>query len=500
MGRAPTIAQNVGLLTTANLLMRGVSMLFQIYLTARVGAAGLGLLQLIMTVNLFAMTLGTSGLRVAALYLSAEEYGLRRYGGVRQAMGWCLSAGLVLSALVGGAMAALAEPLALRVVGDVRAVLSLRLLGLTLPLTALSMILSGCFTACGQVRRLVAVEIGDKLATVGFTMALLQRGVAGDLANACAAIVGGNALAAAGSVAVLLVLLARWLRGLDGGETAPGMGRRLVGITVPVALNDYLRSGLGTLEQFLIPWGLARSGGSHTQAMADYGTIHGMVFPVLMFPCTVLYAVADVLVPELARCRAQKNQARTEALVGRCLRLGLLYGAAVAGLLWVLSRPLGQLLYRSDDAGRYLRLFAPTILMLYLDCIVDGMHKGLGQQVYCVRVNTVTSILDVALLFVLLPRWGIAGYYVSFLVSHGVNFYLSIRRLAALVGLRLLWRRTAPGLAAILVACAAVTWLVPMANRWDCVLMAGGVYLGLLALAALLTRPGAGHTMESTQG
>ena len=97
MGAKPTIAQNVGLLTAANLLMRGVSMLFQVYLTARVGAAGVGLLQLILSVNLFAVTLGTSGLRVAALYLSAEAYGLRRYGGVRQAMVWCLTAGLLLT-------------------------------------------------------------------------------------------------------------------------------------------------------------------------------------------------------------------------------------------------------------------------------------------------------------------------------------------------------------------------------------------------------------------
>ena len=300
MGAKPTIAQNVGLLTAANLLMRGVSMLFQVYLTARVGAAGVGLLQLILSVNLFAVTLGTSGLRVAALYLSAEAYGLRRYGGVRQAMVWCLTAGLLLSALVGGAMMAFAEPLALSVVGDLRAVLSLRLLGLTLPLSCLSMILSGCFTACGQVRTLVAVEVGDKAATVVLTMLLLQQGIAGDLAHACAAIVGGNALAAVGSVAVLLGLLRRWLGKLDGGGAMPDMGRRLLGIAGPVAVSDYLRSGLGTLEQFLIPWGLGRFGGSHTQAMADYGVIHGMVFPVLMFPCTVLYAVADVLVPELA--------------------------------------------------------------------------------------------------------------------------------------------------------------------------------------------------------
>ena len=434
MGAKPTIAQNVGLLTAANLLMRGVSMLFQVYLTARVGAAGVGLLQLILSVNLFAVTLGTSGLRVAALYLSAEAYGLRRYGGVRQAMVWCLTAGLLLSALVGGAMMAFAEPLALSVVGDLRAVLSLRLLGLTLPLSCLSMILSGCFTACGQVRTLVAVEVGDKAATVVLTMLLLQQGIAGDLAHACAAIVGGNALAAVGSVAVLLGLLRRWLGKLDGGGAMPDMGRRLLGIAGPVAVSDYLRSGLGTMEQFLIPWGLGRFGGSHTQAMADYGVIHGMVFPVLMFPCTVLYAVADVLVPELARCRAEENQRRIRHVAGRCLRQGFLYAAAVAAVLWLLAMPLGQLLYRSDDAGRYLRLFAPAVVMLYLDCLVDGMHKGLGQQVYTVRVNTLTSILDVALLYLLLPRWGIAGYYVSFWVSHGVNFYLSIRRLGELAG------------------------------------------------------------------
>ena len=334
------IARNVGLLTAANLLMRGVGMLFQVYLTARVGAAGVGLLQLITAVQFFAMTLGTSGLRVAALTLTAEEYGYRRFGGVRQAMAWCLGAGLALSTLVGGLLLALAEPVAVLWVRDVQAIKSLRLLGITLPVNCLSAVLAGCFTACGQVRKLVAVEIGDKIATVGITMLLLRRGVAGDLAHACASIVAGNALAAAGSVTVLLVLLYRWLRNLEG-ERASGMGGRLWRIAVPVALSDYLRSGLSTLEQFLIPWGFARNSGSSSQAMADYGTIHGMVFPILMFPSTVLGAVSDVLVPELARRRAQGNRERIESLVRRCLVLGLFYGAAVAGLLYVLASPAG---------------------------------------------------------------------------------------------------------------------------------------------------------------
>lgn len=420
------------LLTLANLAMRAVGMVFQVYLTGAVGAVGVGLLQLILTVNGFAVTLGTSGIRVAAMYLSAEEYGLRRLGGVRQAMGWCMGAGLGLSTLVGAILVLAAQDLAYGWIHDLRAMASLRLLGLTLPLTCLSAILSGFFTAVGQVLKLVAVEIGDHIASVGLTIWLLSRGVPGDLSHACLCIVGGSALASVGAVAVLLWLLYQNFQSYGPKEPSPGMGKRLVRLCVPLALNDYLRAGLRTLEQFLIPHGLSQYGGSRDGALTDYGTIHGMVFPVLMFPSTVLYAVSDLLVPELARCRAQKNQARIQDLSKTCLRLSFYYAASVAAVLYVLAKPLGLGLYQSPTAARYLRLFAPMVVMLYMDCITDGMHKGLGQQVYCVRVNTLTSFLDVVLLFFLLPRYGIGGYYLSFVTTHALNFWLSIRKLLQL--------------------------------------------------------------------
>ena len=269
----------------------------------------------------------------------------------------------------------------------------------------------------------------------------------------------------------------------------PAWAGRLWRIAVPVALSDYLRSGLSTLEQFLIPWGFARNSGSSSQAMADYGTIHGMVFPILMFPSTVLGAVSDVLVPELARRRAQGNRERIESLVRRCLVLGLFYGAAVAGLLYVLASPLGEGIYHSADAGRYLKCFAPLAVMLYLDLIVDGMHKGLGQQVYCVRVNTITSVLDVALLFFLLPRFGVAGYYWSFVLSHGVNFYLSIGKLLSVSGARLPWGQVCRGMAAAGVAAAVVAKVVEIGEGLEQVLLVGGIYLALTALLLLLTAP-----------
>ena len=88
------------------------------------------------------------------------------------------------------------------------------------------------------------------------------------------------------------------------------------------------------------------------------------------------------------------------------------------------------------EAGRLLRLFAPVALVLYLDALVDGMLKGLSEQVANVRYNTITSALDVALLFVLLPRYGLGGYVFTFIAAHLVNFALSLRRLLRVTGLR----------------------------------------------------------------
>ena len=78
--------------------------------------------------------------------------------------------------------------------------------------------------------------------------------------------------------------------------------------------------------------------------------------------------------------------------------------------------------------GTYLRLYAPFVPMLYMDAIVDALCKGLGQQSANARYNVLTSFLDVVFLW-LLPRFGLLGYYISFVLTHLVNFCLSLRRL-----------------------------------------------------------------------
>lgn len=430
-----SILYNALLLTGVELLLRGVSMLFQRELAARIGAEGIGLLQLILSVGGFAMTLGLSGLRVSAMYLCAEEYGRGRPSGMRQAMALCLRAGALISLVVGCALWLLSDYAAAHWIGDVRAGQALRIFALGLPVNCLCAILSGFFTACDRVPQLARVETLERLGALALTFFLLRFWAGADTRRACSAIVLGSALACLASTAWQLGMYRQICRGFSRAPEETGLGRRLWKLCAPLALSAYLRSGLSTLEQLLIPWGLTQNAGSASASMAAYGTIHGMVFPVLMLPAAILYTLADLLVPELARCRAGQNTRRICHLTKTCLRMGLLFSLSVASLMAALSGALGQLIYGSEDAGHYLLIFSPMVVMLYMDAMVDGMLKGLGEQVACVRYNTLTSFLDILLLYLLLPRYGVAGFILTFFATRALNFYLSCQRLFQVTGL-----------------------------------------------------------------
>jgi len=432
--RKTGIVHGTLLLTAANLAIRFVSMMFQIYLSGRLGPAGLGLMQLILSVSILAMTLGSSGIRIAAMYLIAEEHSRHRSGGIRTAVSFCMTAGLVISTLAGLALTGSAGYLAEHWLMDVRAASSLRLLGLFLPVTCLTSVMTGYFTACGKIRQVVAIELAERIVCVPVTIFFLTHWAGNDLERSCCAIFGGSAITNTISLFIMYGIYLADRRQFAPLQEEIHMGRRLFRLCVPLAVNDYLRSGLSTLENLLIPHGLRQYGESGEQAMATYGVIHGMVFPVITFAAAILYSLADILVPELAGCKASGNRERIRHLTDLCLRYGFVFAAAVAGLLGSLAEPLGQLLYQNTEAGRYIAVLAPMVLILYLDTIVDGMHKGLGQQLYCVRYNTLTSFLDVLFLFLLLPRWGVNGFLFSFVLTHLLNFYLSIRRLVVITG------------------------------------------------------------------
>lgn len=421
------------LLTAVNLLLRFVGTSFQVYISAALGAAGVGLLQLVMSVGSLAMVAGMAGIRTATMYLTAEELGR----GNQKNVTWVLSGCFLYSILCSGAVAALIYGFAPRIaqdwIGDARTVDALRLFAAFLPVTCLCGVMTGYFTAANRIGTLAAVEVAEQFASMAVTMAALVLWSGNDPGKACQSVIFGSCM---GSCLTLICLAVLRLRERSAAGPRIPIAVRLAEAAVPLALADILKSGITTTENLMVPKRLALNS-TISNPLAAFGMVSGMVFPVLMFPACILSGLAELLIPELARCAAANSHKRIRYLVRRSLKAAMLYGICFGGLMFLLSEALCIKLYRSPEAGQYLRLYSLLVPMLYCDAITDAMTKGLGQQKICVRYNILTSVMDVVFLYMLLPRYGMEGYFLSFLVTHVINFLLSLARLLNITKLRI---------------------------------------------------------------
>lgn len=413
------------MLTGVNLLLRFAGTSFQVYLSNRIGAAGIGLLQLVMSVGSLAMVAGIGGIRTATMYLTAEELGRKRPQNVTFVLSGCFLYSICFSGCIAALLYRFAPWVASVWIGDPRTMDALRLYAAFLPVSCLCGVMTGYFTAAQRIGTLAVVEVAEQLCSMVLTLGALALFAGNDPVRACLCVILGSAAGSFLTLGCLVIL--RMREHTPAGPRIP-VSARLFHTALPLAVADDLKIGINTVENLMVPKRLALNA-AVSNPLASFGMVSGMVFPVIMFPAAILFGLTELLVPELARCAAAGSERRIHYLVKKGLRVALLYGTAIGGLLFLLSETLCIKLYNQTDAANFMRAYALLVPMLYCDIVTDAMTKGLGQQKICVRYNIFTSFLDVIFLYLLLPRYGMEGYFVSFLVTHLINFILSLRRL-----------------------------------------------------------------------
>ncbi len=459
-----TLAFNTALLTASGLAMRFVGMVWQVWLVSRIGEAGIGLFQLVMSVNALAVTVAMSGSRYAVTRLVSEERGLDRPHGAAQALNDCMLYGLGFGLAAGLILMVLAEPLGFLWLEDARTVRPLMFLALALPLTGVDSVMHGYFTAVGRVWKSVAVSVGQQLITIAVTAAMLVVRPAENLEYAVAVITSGSLIGEIGGVTALGLAYAldRRKHGIvrkTGQVPRPDMAGRMFRIALPLAAASYARSGLSTLQHLLVPRGLRASGLAAETALAGYGVIQGMALPVVLFPSCLMMAIAELIVPKLTEKQIQGRSDSIRAVTEDVLYKSLLFSAITAALLLAMGDSLGLALYGSEEAGRYIRLFALIVPVMYMDMATDGCLKGLGEMMFCMYVNIADVGLSALLVWLMLPRWGLGAYIAVICFTEIFNFALSMWRLKRVSGFRLPPRDTV--LAVLLAAlCGGAAWLL----------------------------------------
>ncbi len=133
---------------------------------------------------------------------------------------------------------------------------------------------------------------------------------------------------------------------------------------------------------------------------------------------------------------------------------------------------------------------------MYVDSSVDGVLKGMGQQVYSMTVNIIDALTSVILVWFLLPRMGLNGYIISVYVTETLNTTLSLCRMLRISRMRVrLWHMAAGPLLCVVAATWTAKLFFGAAATVPGVLgmilhlcASGALYVGLLFLLRVVSR------------
>ena len=418
------------LLTLVGLTMRSAAMIFGAFISRSVGAEGVGLYTLIMTVYSFAITFATSGISLTVTRLVASaigEGGEGRVGSVLRAsfiyataFGLLATAGLFFGAdILGG-----------RILSDVRTVSSLRLLSVSLLPISLSAVLSGYFIGVKRVSFNAVASVLCQLIKILLTVLLVSRL---SKFGTVTAVVGICACVTITEILGFLVILFEFLydRAKNGvrSKTKTNEAGSVCATALPLAFSAYVRSLLLNVEHILIPKKLRERGESSSEAYAHYGVLHGMALPLVTYPMSPLSSFSGLLVPEFAEDMSAGRNDRISRVASKAMNSTLAYSVISAVFLILFSEELGYILYRSYDAGYYISILALVVPIMYLDHVTDSILKGIGEQVFSMWINVTDSLLSVFLVWLLIPRLGIMGYAVVIMIMETYNFAFSYYKL-----------------------------------------------------------------------
>ncbi len=206
----------------------------------------------------------------------------------------------------------------------------------------------------------------------------------------------------------------------------------ITSISLPVAITSYIRSGLSSLKQLLIPLRLEKAKLSCSEAVSSYGSISGMAMPLLLFPEVIIYSFSGLVVPEFAYFDTKKAYQKITYITERIFRITFLFSIGILGVFFFYSREISFSIYQNFTIANYLKILSPLIVFMYLDSIVDNILKGLNQQLNVMKCNILDLFTSIFFIYFLLPIFGLNGYLMVIYFSELLNSSISLYQLKKL--------------------------------------------------------------------
>lgn len=418
---------NGTILTITALLMRFTTLIFNVYISNQIGSEALGIFSLVMAVYLFFITVSTSGLNIAVTVIVSEKFALNKEKIGIKAIRTCILFSLLLGISAGGLIILLSDFITDKCLHNMVSVKPLFYIAIGLPFIAMSSCITSYFTSVRKAYKNAFTQIFEFIIKIIMTIILLKINISKGVEYICISLILADVISEICSFSLIFILYIIDIK-LKNLNNVRSLGQRIniVKIAFPVALTSYIRSGLSTLKQLIIPTQLEKSGLSCKSSLSKYGIINGMVMPIINFPTVLINSYSMLLIPEFSTYVAQKNYKSINYISNKIFKFTCAFSVCICSIFIIFANELGLAIYNNIEVGFYFKVIAPLIFFMYMDNIIDSILKGMNKQFSVMCCNILDLSITTCFIYFFLPIYGIKGYIISIFISELLNFTVSL--------------------------------------------------------------------------
>ncbi|MCL2422078.1 MAG: polysaccharide biosynthesis C-terminal domain-containing protein, partial [Defluviitaleaceae bacterium] len=129
-----------------------------------------------------------------------------------------------------------------------------------------------------------------------------------------------------------------------------------------------------------------------------------------------LTALAITLVPAVSEAVTAKNLSGIAATASKSVLFASICGMGASAMFIAFPAELGQVIY-NQHIGSMLMMLGILCPILYIHIVLSGILNGLGCQVFIFRNALLSSVINIAFIFFLVPYLGIMAYIVGSFIS-----------------------------------------------------------------------------------
>ena len=372
---------NTIILLLSSVILQIINMFFSIYISNTIGEEAVGVFTLVMSVYMFGITLASAGINISATRVVSEELASNNELGAKKAAQRCVLFSLIFGLSASVIFFVSADFITIHCLHNKISKNVIYLICIALPFISMSSAVNGYFTAVRRVYKNALAKFFEEFVKILFTAILLKSLMPDDINYACYALILADVISEVTSFAQLYFLYIRDKKGSlseSRYRDLDSYNKRILRITIPVALTSYLRSGLSTIKQLIIPSSLQKSGMNSSNSLIAYGIVNGMAMPVIMFPIILVTSFSGLLIPEFSRFNAQGKNKKIRSLSILILSCTLIFSVLVAIAIFMLSDEISTIIYHKSEIAKYIRILSPLIVIMYLDIVIDRHFKRIG--------------------------------------------------------------------------------------------------------------------------